>query len=179
MSLTLRRRRVAIEVPTTWTGRVKAQAVRTGRRMAPVADQARIAAEQARLAAEQAKIAANRRVEDARMWAAPMLENAAHRVEDQLAPAVSSMLTTAADRVNPARTKSRRWPMLALVAGIALGAAGYMAYRRNAQQWTEHMKDSASDASRWMGEKADKAVESTDKAATQVSEKADEASRKM
>ncbi|WP_336212465.1 hypothetical protein [Nonomuraea sp. LPB2021202275-12-8] len=144
---------------------MKAQAVRTGNRMAPIAD--------------QAKTAANRRVEDARYWAAPRLENAAHRVEDQLAPAVSSMLTTAADRVNPARTQSRRWPMFVLMTGLAVGAVGYMFYRRNAQQWTEHMKDSASDASRWVGEKSEKAVNTADHAGTQVSDKADEASRKM
>lgn len=168
MSLTLRRRNVVIEVPTTWTGRIKAQAVRTGRRMAPMAD--------------QAKIVANRRVEDARYWVAPRLENAAHRVEDQLAPKVSYVLTTAADRVNPVRPKSRQWPMFTLMTGLALGAVGYMFYRRNAQQWTEHMKESASDASRWAGEKSDKAMESTDQTTgttTRVSTTADEASRKM
>ncbi len=167
MSLTLRRRRVVIDIPTTWTGRMKAQAVRTGRRMAPMAD--------------HAKVVANRRVEDARYWAAPRLENAAHRVEDQLAPKVSYVLTTAADRVNPARPKSRSWPMLTLMTGLALGAVGYMFYRRNAQQWTEHMKDSASDASRWAGERSDKVMESADQTGTttRVSTTADEAARKL
>jgi hypothetical protein len=165
VSLTLRKRRVAIEVPATWMGRMKAQAVKSGRRMAPMADQARLVA--------------NRRVEDARYWAAPRLENAAHRVEDQLAPAVSSMLNSAAGRVSPASTKSRRWPTLVLMSGLALGAVGYMFYRRNAQQWTEHMKDSASDASRWVSEKSDRAVDTTQHTATTVSDKADEVSRKM
>jgi hypothetical protein len=57
-----------------------------------------------------------------------------------------------------------------------------MFYRRNAQQWTEHMKESASDASRWAGETSDKAMESTDQTTgttTRVSTTADEASRKM
>ncbi|MFI7454648.1 hypothetical protein ACIBQX_44730 [Nonomuraea sp. NPDC049714] len=145
---------------------MKAQAVRTGRRMAPMAD--------------QAKLVANRRMEDARYWAAPRLENAAHRVEDQLAPKVSYVLTAAADKVNPARPRSRRWPMFTLMTGLALGAVGYMFYRRNAQQWTEHMKESASDASRWAGEKSDRTMETTDQAgATTMSSAADEASRKM
>lgn len=165
MSLTLRRRRVVIEVPTTWTGRMKAQAVRTGRRMAPMADQARLVA--------------NRRVEDARYRVAPMLENAAHRVEDQLAPKVSYVLTTAADRVSPVRRKSRQWPMFTLMTGLALGAVGYMFYRRNAQQWTDHMKESASDASRWASEKSDRTRETADQAGATMSSTADEASRKM
>lgn len=150
---------------------MKAQAVKsamkTGRRISPMAD--------------QAKLIANRRVEDARMWAAPVLENAAHRVEDQFAPAVSSMLNEAAIRVNPARqAKSRRWPTLVLVTGLAIGMAGVMFYRRNAQQWTEHMKDSASDASRWAHERPDRAAQSSQSATAPMSERtADEASRQM
>jgi hypothetical protein len=165
VSLTLRRgRRVAIEVPTTWTGRMKAQAVKTGQRVAPVADQARVIAGQ--------------RVEDARMWAAPKLESAAHKVEEQLAPAVSSMLSQAAVKVSPARQqRSRRWPMFVLVTGLAIGVAGVVFYRRNAQQWTEHMKDSASDASRWAHERSDRAVQSTEQATAPVSETTDEATR--
>ncbi len=165
MSLTMKRRRVVIEVPTTWTGRMKARAVRTGQLMAPVADQARMAAAQ--------------RVEDARYWAAPRLHSAAHGFEDQVAPKVSSMLITAARKIDPTPTRSRRWPTFVLLTGLAVGAVGYMFYRRNAQQWTEHMKDSASDASRWVSEKADRTAESTERMAGRVSDKADEASRKM
>jgi hypothetical protein len=65
--------------------------------------------------------------------------------------------------------------MLVLMTGLAVGAMGYMAYRRNAQQWTEHMKDSASDASRWVSEKADRTADM----ASGVSDRADETSRKM
>ncbi|MCK2214369.1 hypothetical protein MF672_011280 [Actinomadura sp. ATCC 31491] len=144
---------------------MKTRAVTTGQRMAPMAD--------------QAKTAAVQRIEGARSWAAPRLESAAHGIEDQVAPAVSSMLTAAARKIDPAPTRSRRWPMLVLMTGLAVGAMGYLAYRRNAQQWTEHMKDSASDASRWVNEKADRTAESTDRMATQASDKADEASRKM
>ncbi|MDP4504074.1 hypothetical protein [Nonomuraea turcica] len=144
---------------------MRAQAVRTGHRVAPMADQARTAAAH--------------RFEDARYWAAPRLESAAHGFEDEFAPRVSHMLTTAARKIDPTPTRSRRWPMLVLMTGIALGAMGYMAYRRNAQQWTEHMKESASDASRWVNEKAERTAESADRIAANVSNKADEASRKM
>ncbi|WP_143078623.1 YtxH domain-containing protein [Nonomuraea pusilla] len=145
---------MVVEVPTTWTGRVKAQAVRTGQRMAPMADLAREAAAE--------------RLEGARHWAAPRLETAAHRFEDQVAPAVSSMLTAAAERISP-KPRSRRWPALMLVTGIAVGAMGYLFYRRNAQQWTEHMKDSASDASRWVGEKAEQASNAAQEASQKLS----------
>lgn len=165
MSLTMKRRRVVIEVPATWMGRMKAQAVRTGHRMQPMAD--------------QAKVVAAQRIEDARYWAAPRLESAAHGFEDQVAPRVSEMLTTAARKIDPTPSRSRRWPMLVLLTGLAVGAIGYTFYRRNAQQWTEHMKDSASDASRWVNEQAEQTSGSTDRMATDVSNKADETSRKM
>ncbi|MFI6388739.1 hypothetical protein ACIBHY_19645 [Nonomuraea sp. NPDC050547] len=170
MSLTLRRRRAVIEIPDTWMGRVKAQAVQAGRRLAPMAD--------------QAKVATAQRIEDARYWAAPRLEDAAHQVEDRLAPAVSTMLTQAAHKIDPTPTpKSRRWPVILLMTGLAVGAMGYMFYRRNAQQWTDHMKDSASDASQWVNDRAEKAADrvsdTADKAADHISSTANEASRKM
>jgi hypothetical protein len=141
---------------------MKAQAAKTGQRMAPVAD--------------QAKVVAAQRIEDARYWAAPRLESAAHGFEDQIAPKVSSMLTTAAKRIDPKPSRSRRWPVLVLLTGLAVGTIGYMFYRRNAQQWTEHMKDSASDASRWVSEKADRSAQPADRMAANVSTRADEAS---
>ncbi|MFI7615538.1 hypothetical protein ACIBP6_30365 [Nonomuraea terrae] len=129
--------------------------------------------------ADQARTAAAQRLEDARYWAAPRLESAAYGFEHQVAPKVSTMLTDAARRIDPTPARSRRWPMFALLTGLAVGTMGYMFYRRNAQQWTEHMKDSASDASRWVNEKTGQTTESTDRMATNVSPKAEETSRKM
>lgn len=156
MSLTLRKRRVVIEVPDTWMGRIKAQAKRAGERLTPMAG--------------QAKEVAAHRIEDARYWAAPRLEDAAHRVEDQLAPKVSALLAAAAGKVDPTPPKSRRWPVIVLVSGLALGTVGYLFYRRNAQQWTDHMKDSAADASQWVSEKAEQVSDSADKVADQAAE---------
>ncbi|MFI7146911.1 YtxH domain-containing protein [Nonomuraea sp. NPDC050022] len=172
MSLTLKNRRVVIVVPTTWMGRMKARAMRTGRQMTPMADQAKVMA-------DQAKVVAAHRIEDARYWAAPRLEEAAHRVEDELAPKVSAMLINAAERIDPTPRRSRGMPVMILLTGIAVGALGYLFYRRNARQWTEHMKDSASDASQWAGDKADKTADATERMASEMSDKADEASRKM
>ena len=164
MSLTMKRRRVVIDVPATWMGQVKTRAAETGQRLAPMAD--------------QAKVVAAQRIEEARHWAAPRLESAAHGFEQQVAPKVSSMLTAAAKRIDPKPARSRRWPTLMLLSGLAVGTIGYMFYRRNAQQWTEHMKDSASDATRWVNEKADRATESADQMAAKVSSKTDETSHK-
>ncbi|MEU6713872.1 YtxH domain-containing protein [Nonomuraea purpurea] len=144
---------------------MKAQAANAGQRMAPMAD--------------QAKVVAAQRFVNARYWAAPRLESAAQGFEDQVAPKVSSMLSAAARKIDPTPSRSRRWPMFVLLTGAAVGSIGYMLYRRNAQQWTEHMKDSASDASQWAGEKAERTAQSADRMAAKVSNKADEASRKM
>lgn len=165
MSLTLKNRRVVIVVPTTWMGRMKARAMRTGRHMAPMAD--------------QAKVVAAQRIEDARYWAAPRLEEAAHRVEEEFAPKVSAMLVNAADRIDPSPRRSRGMPVMIFLTGLAVGAIGYLLYRRNARQWTEHMKDTASEASQWVSDKADKTADTTERVASEVSDKADEASRKM
>jgi uncharacterized membrane protein YqiK len=129
--------------------------------------------------ADQAKVVAAQRIEDARYWAAPRLEEAAHRVEEELAPKVSAMLVNAAERIDPSPRRSRRMPAMILLTGLAVGTIGYLFYRRNAQQWTEHMKDSASDASQWVSDKADKTADTTERMASEVSDKADEASRKM
>ncbi|WP_067173558.1 YtxH domain-containing protein [Microtetraspora niveoalba] len=99
------------------------------------------------------------RITDARVWAAPKLDQAACTVEEQLAPRVSSLLHEAARRVDPgmmARTR-RRWPMLMLFAGLAIGVAGAVMYRNRSGRWTESMKDTAAEATRWAGEKAEQA----------------------
>ncbi len=139
-------------------GRFRARAMDTGRRLAPMAD--------------QAKTATAQRIEDARYWAAPRLEDAAHQVEQRLAPAVSSMLTQAAHKIDPTPPRARRWPMIMLLAGVAVGALGVVFYRRNAQQWTDHMKDSAADASQWLNDRAEKTSDV-------ASSTANEATRKM
>ena len=131
MSLTLRRNHAGAETQT-WTDRMVTQARWAGQQLGPMAG--------------QAKEVAAHRIEDARYWAAPRLEEAAHRVEDQLAPRVSAMLSQAAAKVDPTPPRSRRWPLAVLVAGVALSMAGYMFYRNRAQQWTEHMHDSAAEA---------------------------------
>lgn len=89
--------------------------------------------------AESARTTATRGTYRARRWAAPRLDQAGHTVQERIAPGVAGMLSTAARRVEPARSRSRRWPMLAggaAVLAAAGGAAAFMLTRRG-QDGTE------------------------------------------
>ncbi|KAB8179383.1 hypothetical protein [Microbispora catharanthi] len=164
MSLTMnRRRRAEVVIPQTWLSRMREQATKAGGRMSPVA--------------ETARDLATHRIEDARIWAAPKLDQAAQSVEEQIAPIVSAFLTELARRidVSSARKTRRRWPVVALLGGVAIGAVGVAMYRNNAQRWTETMRESmrhtGSDASKWVGDKAGEVGEKADKAADEISGK--------
>ncbi|WP_285710486.1 hypothetical protein [Microtetraspora sp. NBRC 16547] len=121
------------------------------------------------------------RITDARVWAAPKLDQVAHTVEEQLAPRVSSFLSGAARRVEPSpvvRTR-RRWPLLMLFAGLALGAIGAVMYRNRSERLTEAMKETTSETARWAGEKAERAGEKAKQAGSRAGEKADEIAGKI
>jgi ferric-dicitrate binding protein FerR (iron transport regulator) len=141
---------------------MKAQAIRTADQVRPVASTAR-------------EVAAHR-IEDARVWAAPKLDRAAHSVEEQLAPKVSALLSQAAEKIDPAPSVRRRgrWSTIALLAGFAACAVGIVLYRNNARQWADSMKDTSTDAGRWSGDRMDDAGK-TDESGGRV----DEASRRM
>jgi hypothetical protein len=84
--------------------------------------QARQAATQARPIASSAKVTAGDRIVRVRAWAAPRIESSGHTLEERVAPKVSSMLSSAAKRIDPVRRRRRRWPFL-LVGVVVLGAA--------------------------------------------------------
>ncbi|WP_214108122.1 hypothetical protein [Acrocarpospora catenulata] len=149
MSLKMRKRRVTVVMPETRMGRVKAQAVRAADRVGPMASSARDMAMSARDLASSAREGTYSRIEEVRLWAAPRLDQAAHTVEDQLAPRLSSMLSQAARRVDPAPMPVRgrgMWPMMVFLGGLALGAVGFLMYRRNARHWADVMKESAEES---------------------------------
>lgn len=150
MSLTLRKRRVSLAMPRTRMAQAKTRALRTAERIGPMASTAR----------ETAAL----RIEDARVWAAPRLDRAAHSVEEDIAPKVSAFLATAAERIDPAPTTRRRgrWSMIALIAGCAACAAGIVMYRNNTRKWADSMKDSAADATRWTAARAGEDSEMSD-----------------
>ncbi|GAA2896296.1 hypothetical protein GCM10010517_61270 [Streptosporangium fragile] len=150
------KRNVKIVVPENRLNQVKVQAARAADRVGPMAVQARDAASHARDAANE-KI--NEKIIVARGWAAPKLDAAAHSIEDQLAPKLSAMMSQAAARIDPTPTaRSRKWPVMLLLTGIAIGAAGLALYRRNAEQWADTLKEGASETSQWVGEKTESAA---------------------
>lgn len=164
MSLSMRKRRAEVIIPQTWLNRVRDQAMKAGGRVSPMA--------------ENARDVATHRIEDARVWAAPKLDQAAQSVEEQIAPIVSAFLSELARRIDVStgtRRTRRRWPVVALLSGVAIGAAGVAMYRNNAQKWAETMRDSVrhtgADAGRWVGDKAEEVGEKADKAADEISGK--------
>ncbi|MDH2425672.1 DUF5324 family protein [Sphaerisporangium sp. TRM90804] len=138
--------------------------------------QAMRTAEQVRPVANTAREAAAHRIEDARIWAAPRLDRAAHSVEEQIAPKVSAFLSQAAERIDPSPTVNRRgrWSTFALLAGFTACAVGVVLYRNNARQWADSMKDSAADASRWSAGRPENSVNTG--GAGETGTKADETS---
>ncbi|MEV7967400.1 DUF5324 family protein [Sphaerisporangium sp. NPDC088356] len=142
-------------------GQMKTQVIRTADQVRPMASTAR-------------EVAAHR-IEDARVWAAPKLDRAAHSVEEQIAPKVSAFLVQAAEKIDPAPSVRRkgRWSTVALLAGFAACAVGIVLYRNNARQWADSMKDTAADASRWSGDRVEDASRVDEAGRT------DETSRRM
>jgi hypothetical protein len=101
-------------------GRAQASALRAASRAQAATSQASI---QFTPLAKSAQLTLGRGVYGARVWAAPRIERTGVAVQEQLAPRISSALTTTARRVQPRVVRSpRRWPLL--VGGIALLAAG-------------------------------------------------------
>jgi hypothetical protein len=147
-------------VPTTRLKRMKVRAKRTANKVGPMAGDARVMTAQ--------------RIENARIWAAPRLDRAAHSVEERLAPRVSAFLSNAARRVAPASTRTRRrWPLFALVSGLALGAVGLMMYRSN-QQWADSVKETTADAGRWVSHKKNHAADRMGSSGSEARDKINE-----
>jgi len=64
--------------------------------------------------------AARHRANQTRAWAAPQVERAGHVVQDNVAPRVSSLLSAAAQRLEPEKPRRRPWRT---VVGISAAAA--------------------------------------------------------
>ena len=99
------------------------------------ADRIKPVADQLKPLAESTKAAADRGLRKTRAWAAPQLERTGQALQDKVAPKVSAMLSSAADRIEPGR-EHRPLPVAAMigaaVAAVAAGAAAVAAaLRRN------------------------------------------------
>jgi hypothetical protein len=86
-------------------------------------DRARRAAAQARPLARSTAAAARRGVRTARAWAAPQVERTGQVLNDSVAPAVADLLSSAAQRLEPARPRHRRWRKLAGISMITAAAS--------------------------------------------------------
>jgi len=72
------------------------------------------------------------RVERTRIWAAPRVERTGQVLQDTVAPKVADMLSSAAERIEPEKPRSRNWWTLSGIAVLlaAAAAAGAAALRK-------------------------------------------------
>jgi hypothetical protein len=113
------------------SGGARGRAVEAQRRAREVRVQqsvrARQAAAQMAPLARSAQASAKQSVYGARVWAAPRLERMGQALQDRVAPRMCAMMSAAARRIEPARSRRRRWPVLlaglvALVGGTTAAA---------------------------------------------------------
>jgi hypothetical protein len=146
-------------------GRMKVQAGKAAERVGPMASSARETA--------------SHKFTDARSWAAPKLDQAAHSFEEELAPRVAAILSQAAQRVDPTPAKSRRWPIIAMFCGLVAGAIGFVLYRNSGSNWLSGMKDHAADTMKWAGDKVESAGDKVESTTDEAGRKADQVSGKL
>src|SRR5260370_3950402 len=86
-------------------------------------DRVRHAAAQVKPLARTTGAAARRRVHRTRAWAAPQLERTGQVLQDTIAPKVSAVLSSAAQRLEPAQPHRGRWRKLAGVSMLTAASA--------------------------------------------------------
>ena len=72
-------------------------------------------------------------VRTTRAWAAPQVERTGHLVQDRIAPKISSLLHSAAQRIEPGKPRHRRWRKVAgasMATAAASAVAGAVLNRR-------------------------------------------------
>jgi hypothetical protein len=92
------------------------------------------AADQVKPLAQSTGDAARRTILRSRAWAAPQLERTGHALQDNVAPKMSAMLSSAAKRIDPAKPKSGQWRLpvgiAAALAAVASAAAAVLGGRQ-------------------------------------------------
>ena len=109
--------------------------------------------------ASSARAAGGRGVHRARALAAPQIESAGKALENRVAPKVSAMLSSAAQRIEPAGPRRRRWRKLAGISLTTAAASAVAAVVRNRAKPDlatpgEMDTDSAAPAAKMRDEKA-------------------------
>jgi hypothetical protein len=103
------------------------------------AAQLRPAAVQVKPLARSTGAAAQRSVHRTRAWAAPRVEHTGQILEDSVAPKVSALLSSAAQRLEPDKPRNRRWRRLIAIAAVtaaAMAAAAIVGNRRKPDSTT-------------------------------------------
>jgi hypothetical protein len=124
-------------------------------------DRTRQAAAQAKPLASGARAAAGRGVHRTRAWAAPLVERTGEALQDSVAPKVAAALSTAAQRLEPAKPRRRRWRKLVGISVLTAAASAVAAALRNRAKpdltpppWTEPESDNAAPAAQMPDGKA-------------------------
>jgi hypothetical protein len=81
------------------------------------------AADQVKPIAQSTGDAARRTILRTRSWAAPQLERTGQALQDNVAPKMSAMLSSAAKRIDPAKPKSGQWRLPVGIAAALAAAA--------------------------------------------------------
>jgi hypothetical protein len=104
---------------------------KAGAAAAAALDRVQRAAAQVKPYVGSARAAAGRGMHKARAVAAPRLERAGQAVEDSVAPKVSAVLSSAAQRLEPVKPRRRRWRKLAGISLLTAAASAAAAIVRN------------------------------------------------
>jgi hypothetical protein len=93
-------------------------------------DRLRRGAAQVKPAARRTGAAAKRGVHKTRAWAAPQIERTGQVLQDRVAPKASSLLTSAAERLEPRQSRRTRWLKLAAISSLTAAASAVAALAR-------------------------------------------------
>jgi hypothetical protein len=97
----------------------------------PVVDQVKPAAAQVKPLAKSTGAAAKRQVHKTRAWAAPQVERTGQVLQDSVAPKVSALLSSAAQRLEPTKPPRPRWRKPIGIATLTASAGAAAAFIRN------------------------------------------------
>jgi hypothetical protein len=105
-----------------------ARTMRTGQALASqTANRLKTVAAQMKPFARNASAAATRGVHATRTWGAPRIERTGQILEDSVAPKVASVLSSAAQRLDPGKPRRARWRRPAGVATVTAAASAAVA----------------------------------------------------
>ena len=108
-------------------------------RTVKAADQLKPIADQMKPLAKSTGQAARRSFLRSRAWAAPRIERTGKALEETVAPKVSAALSSAAERLDPAKPRRSRWklPVGLMAAAAAAASAGAAVFKNRAKTATQ------------------------------------------